>query len=516
MNLKLLNAVKYLSPESIINIASLLMSGEGGYEKDKETALEILVQLAEQGNADSQYLLYCSLDDDGFVESAISWLKKAVEQNHPRALAMAYSEFYSGNIDWLDEEEAIECLKLSADSGFPLAIGMLGSVYLNGNIYVEKNKELAKKYYSIAANKGDSVSLYFMYLLNESEDKELRLNWLKKSAQGGYSVAKYEMWKVLSEEAFNWLEEAIEANELDAHYDFARLQESGVFVDQNFNQSIDEYYRLATMNHIKSAERLCYYAEFKGVTKEYIEFMNILRNSKSLESMAIIAYDQVNNGYSIARNIKYLTIAAKEDCPLAMYFLGNIMMYAEEIEGAIAVKDKAKALNYYYKAAQKGNIDAMEKISFEYIKGNFNDKISSDEVIKFLEIAMENECASAANLLGLVYYNGYLVEKNYDNAITCFEYAIDNGDSNGWYNLMQLYIESEKYDAAEVCFKNALDSENYFAMKDYIENYEDFKEILRNYDINYFMNKLEDYRSVSKFYIDLICDEDRIISSSKV
>lgn len=81
---------------------------------------------------------------------------------------------------------------------------------------------------------------------------------------------------------------------------------------------------------------------------------------------------------------------------------------------------------------------------------------------------------------------------------------------------MQLYIESEKYDAAEVCFKNALDSENYFAMKDYIENYEDFKEILRNYDINYFMNKLEDYRSVSKFYIDLICDEDRIISSSKV
>lgn len=75
--------------------------------------MEILLQLVEGGNADSQYLLYCTLDYDGFVKEAISWLKKAVEQSYPRALAMAYSEFYDGNIDWLEEETAIECLKVS-------------------------------------------------------------------------------------------------------------------------------------------------------------------------------------------------------------------------------------------------------------------------------------------------------------------------------------------------------------------------------------------------------------------
>ena len=101
--------------------------------------LELLVTMAESGDADAQYLLgkrYLPETGDPDLSSdpnvAAYWLERAAKQNHPQA------QFVYGGLHSLgvgvpqDEATLIDWWRRSADNGFAVAEYELGYLYFQG------------------------------------------------------------------------------------------------------------------------------------------------------------------------------------------------------------------------------------------------------------------------------------------------------------------------------------------------------------------------------------------------
>lgn len=511
MNLKLFNAVKYLSLESAMDIAKSMINGESGYEKDKETALEILRDLGLKGHDESQFLLYSILKSDNYLEEAFYWLKEAVINDFPKALTQAYSEYNKGNVDWLDEEESINCIKRAAEIGYPLAIGILGDLYMCGNRFVECDEALAKEYYEIASSKGDANSFYKMYLLNDNIDKKLRLSYLKQAAKGGIKEANYSMWKELSTEAFHYLEEAIDLKSIEAYYDYARLQETDVFIDRDIDAAINTYKILSKINHVGAANRLVLFSEFDEDIEEYRSYLSELIENDSLDSLVILTYNQILKGLNINENFKLLKKAASLDCHTALYFIGKLMMYGDEINGCINFKNEVISQEYFYRAAKLGNFKAMEKIAFEAIKDNRLVKISNDEILEFLSNASNSGVGRATNLLGVIYFKGKFVDKNDEIAEEFFREAIDQGEYIGWYNLGMIYETYNNFENAQICFKLGAESDEYFSSIKVLNNSNDYKFEYTSNEIEYLNNRIITLNSLDSEEKDKYCSLNRII-----
>jgi len=56
------------------------------------------------------------------------------------------------------------------------------------------------------------------------------------------------LWKALSKEAFKWLQEAKEDNYEDAVFDYARLEETDVFMERDTKDSFRIYKNLIRHN----------------------------------------------------------------------------------------------------------------------------------------------------------------------------------------------------------------------------------------------------------------------------
>lgn len=230
MDLKVYKAAENLSDDMIIELANSLYEGINGYEKDEKGARGLLADIALRGNAEAQYILYSIWDNSDEIDKAIKWLKMAVEQGHPEAKAMFFIEYADGNIDDIDDEIAVTALMEAADYEIPIAMFVLSNLYDEGGFGIEENHDLTWHYCKKSAQFGFPMAQYAMYEYLISEDRDLALTWLRKAAENGYGEAQYTLWKESSKEAFSWLEKARDQDNLDALFDYARLQETDIFV----------------------------------------------------------------------------------------------------------------------------------------------------------------------------------------------------------------------------------------------------------------------------------------------
>jgi len=183
--------------------------------------------------------------------------------------------------------------------------------------------------------------MYFRYM---EEDEELALSWLRKSATNGCAEAKYELWKALSKEAFKWLQEAKEDNYEDAVFDYARLEETDVFMERDTKDSFRIYKNLIRHNHTRSADRVV----FEVFDKEYEELIKELLENDHYEALTILLRNQLYKGIEIGKNMKYLNKAANLGNNEAMYELGMILLNRYGIQGFVRNQSILKAYDYMF------------------------------------------------------------------------------------------------------------------------------------------------------------------------
>ena len=93
--------------------------------------------------------------------------------------------------------------------------------------------------------------------------------------------------------------------------------------------------------------------------------------------------------------------------------------------------DSREALEWFTKAAERGNVDAQVNVARYYFEGK-SDIVPQDykEAVKWFRMAAENGSASAMFQLGECYENGYGVEKDIDEAVKWYTKAKENGNQN--------------------------------------------------------------------------------------
>lgn len=149
------------------------------------------------------------------------------------------------------------------------------------------------------------------------------------------------------------------------------------------------------------------------------------------------------NGYGVSQDyneaIKWYTKAAEQDHSTAQFYLADCYRYGKGVS-----IDYNQAIKWYNKAAEQNALSAQ--LSLAVLFYSEKEPLNYSEAVKWFykvaERAATTQVWIAHFYLGLCYYRGYGVQKNYYEAIKYWREAAEHGENNSKEQLM--FFESQK------------------------------------------------------------------------
>ncbi|WP_252149869.1 tetratricopeptide repeat protein, partial [Escherichia coli] len=213
---------------------------------------------ADKGDATAQFKLaelYRS-GSEGIqsYKDAVYWYSLAAKQGLTEAqynLGVMYAHGYGVSQNY---EKAFECYQMAAEKGFPEAQGNLGVLYSKGSgVIRDYGKAIA--WLNKAANSGLVTAQTNLALLyDETNKKDLADKWYRIAAEQGDKVAQYHL---------------------------GRLYYEGVIIKKDYNKAAFWYDKSASQGFIKaqSALSIFYYEGLGGITVNKYKAIELLRKS---------------------------------------------------------------------------------------------------------------------------------------------------------------------------------------------------------------------------------------------
>ena len=370
-------------------------------EQDQMKAYEMIEAIIEQGQCDSLRIgqMYdWDLRDD---KNAAYWYQKAAEQGDTEAQMELGKCYYNGKGISQDIEKALLWYEKSATSD-PHCAWTLADMYFQGE-NIEQDKKIALIWYEFAANKyaeyAWQLGEMYYYGRNEAEESEdveeenFEKNYEK--AEKWYICAAERWWmyaawladKYLEEDelknqekSYIWLKRAgkmLLADELwmKANDAIAKrvLGDYYFSIEQNYEKAV-KYYLLATKAknlryYLMSGEEkhefllrrdyrigLCYYHGW-GVAQDFDLAADWFVKATSYSCMGSLKCKDL---FPILR-----TLAEEENNAAAQYGLGLTYERGNGIE-----KNDKLAVEWYQKAAENGDLDAIFEMGERYLYGD--------------------------------------------------------------------------------------------------------------------------------------------------
>ena len=106
--------------------------------------------------------------------------------------------------------------------------------------------------------------------------------------------------------------------------------------------------------------------------------------------------------------------------------------------GAGVNKDYLKSESWFNKAAEAGNIDAMNVLAKEYLTG-LNFKKDDIKAFTWFKKSAEEGCVESYDYLAMCYEHGIGVKMNSSKAVEWYNKAVENDDEESMYRLAFLY-----------------------------------------------------------------------------
>lgn len=185
-------------------------------------------------------------------------------------------------------------------------------------------------------------------------------------------------------------------------------------------------------------------------------------------------------------------------------------------------RDYEKALNLFIKCAQDGNPIALEKLGLMYSKGigvDLNIELSNTYYEKafnlynnLLETANDKLTSYINYRLGKMYENGLGTAIDYEKAISCYNYAIENaGNKYAMYSLGKMYLDGKGAD--EGADLDAYKSQSF----DYIKNSADLDFAYAAYQTGTFYKQglyvSQDLENASYYYENAYFEFEEMLKS---
>ena len=347
-----------------------------GQELDYKNAMELFQQAADAGSAEGWYYVGKTYLTDDFR--------------------------FVDNTDYSKSTEAFE---KALELGYPLAGVALGDVYCFGQgTMVDFSK--AKEYYKNAVETGckeGNTGLAYMcwngYGMEQDADKakEFALS-ATEGEDPGYVVSAYDTLALMEEYGDSY------ANGMVYDYD----NEEGRDVDY-----------AAVIDYLEKANDLC---TWDGAYLAYLQ--SDYEKSGDTEKA-----EEYKNQF-----LAWCDEAANSDNPRYLCFAGDVYGSARYMD-----QDDTKRFDYYMKAADAGDADAMHEVGVMYGDG-VGTEPSFEIASEWIQKSADCGDTEAMNDLGFLYFNGYGVEQDPSIAMDYYTKAADLGNTEAMENIANAYL----------------------------------------------------------------------------
>lgn len=329
--------------------------------------------------------------NEGNYEKAIEYFNKAIEKDSQmageanRMLGIIYADTVAGV---QDSKKAFDYFTTATELGDSVGIYMLAKAYDNGEGTVQ-NLEKAGQYYIQAADAG--------YPQAQAEAGWLLLRGYKGITTDEAKAVKY-------------LTDAVEAGNPDAMAYLAWAYENGSSVEKDESKALDLYSQSAEAGSADGKALL-------GLTYAY-GYLGVTPNT--------------------TKGIELIKAAIEDNSSLGMRYMGHLYS-----DNKISYNDvdgyNGDAIYWYRKAAEAGNVDAMENLAYELSDNYSWDKEKQAEAVQWYQRAADQGNASAMVNLGWMYEYGKGVSKSMDKAFEWYLKSAEAGNQVGQCNVAWCY-----------------------------------------------------------------------------
>jgi len=487
-------AAKQNHIRALYQLGVIYLYGEG-VRPNYELAGEYLKKSALKNHLESQYELgkYYLISNPSHpnYEKALEWLRKAADRDHIRAIYEVGKLTYEGHGVTADPVTGIRLLTQAANSGYQDAIKYLSNVDKKQAITVQTGQDIAKQSTNGSSVNGKTLAFSDSDTSSTSENYRLGLSYLTGDGN-----------KKDPRKAAEYFEKAANSNHPNAQYQLAKLYQQGIGVQQNEIMYV-KWLNKASDAGVQSARRdleayelgkkldrasnksdpasdysmAMQYYNGSGLTKDPVKASKLLlkaadQNYSQAQYQLGVMYQKgvVFDQDDLKARQWYQKAAdnGMSDAKLALTKLstngdtrdhnnnhnddhdGNDghaalpLIPAGKKDNSLNSRllDKNSApINSFLTNAKNGDHNAQYEVALRYLDGNDGYEQSVPQAIKWLEEAAKNNNIDASAKLGMLYFRGHDVDKNYQSAAKWLEIAAEHGDAESQYLLGDLFKE---------------------------------------------------------------------------
>lgn len=425
-----------------------------GVEVNQEKSLEYYKIAADKENHPRAcyriYEIICASSYKlGTKEEAYSYLYRSYINDCEWSFAQIAYAFYKGIVFKKDLKKYLEACKKGYDIEDAYCINEIADLYFYGNDELKYKIDYKKAFelYKKAHEKGNLYStnkIAELYINGKGVkvDYNLAYKYAKEALDKNFNRAKWTMAVLYHygygvkkdvNKALQYYKEAYK-NEKDYFtFNYAKLYAEGIegALEPDYNKAIKLFneYLVKEPNNYSALYNISFsYRKLKDYENayKYIKKALAIQPKNGLYNRVIGYYYENGLGTDkdINKAIKHYEIAHEQDDAYATFKLG--MIYREKEKN---VYDIDKAIDYLKQAADKGDKDALGFLADTYIYYKKEYKKAYD-----LLVAADKDnyaiCASYADL----FYNGYYVPRDYDEAFKWYMKSFELAKTNSIYH----------------------------------------------------------------------------------
>ena len=373
------------NPYAQIALGCLYYLGHG-VEPDIEKGKELFQSAVDQGVVEGYYGLAKVAENAGDIETALEHYNKVVQEGAEQfyiVSAMSDIGYAYDNGFGVEQDgtKAVEWYTKAADLGDLNAMFCLGRMYEYG-VSVEQDGTKAVEWYTKAADLGHSEAMYclgYEYYIGfgVEQDGTKAVEWYTKAADLGHSGAMYNLGNMYdnggvveqdSTKAVEWYTKAADLDYSEAMYCLGNMYDNGFGVEQDSTKAIEWYTKAADLGHSEAMNNLGYmYAKGDGVEQNNDKalewYVKSLSSFPDYEVYKMIV--DILHGEGAAEKWFEESGDAEKMMALAGLYRSNYSENGEQV-----LPDFDKAIEWYTKAADLGNTEAMKMIGYMYTLGS--------------------------------------------------------------------------------------------------------------------------------------------------
>ncbi|MGN1150831.1 MAG: tetratricopeptide repeat protein [Lachnospiraceae bacterium] len=277
----------------------------------------------------------------------------------------------------------------------------------------------------------------------KAEEEAAKLAEAKKYYEKG-RAALYgtEGTEINLEEAYNNFEQAKELGYTDANFYLGLLCDAYSYPKEDF-EAAKAYYEACKENSYAQISLAFLYYKGQGVEEDKEKakemFQTVIDQGCVEGYLGTVCFAMEEEDYTTAFDDSNKVLEGTEQCYIA-YAMKNIGVFYEN--GVGVEPDYGKAMEWYEKAADLGNLYAMRRIGNMYYNGNGVEQDYAKAMEWYEKVADLGDTNAMADI-GNMYYNGNGVEQDYARAMEWYEKAADLGNSTATMNVAYMYQEGQ-------------------------------------------------------------------------